>query len=62
MTSPEKKQKVDAVNLISTKWVRYASIAAVFIIGFMIWQPTKLSNEEIFVQYNTVEPLWTKLF
>lgn len=57
VTSPEKKQKVDAVNLISTKWVRYASIAAVFIIGFMIWQPTKLSNEEIFVQYNTVEPL-----
>lgn len=48
----EKQTKV-----ISLSWMKYASIAAIFIIGFMIWQPNKLSNEDLFSQYNSVESL-----
>ncbi|MBG6188606.1 hypothetical protein [Flavobacterium sp. CAN_S2] len=40
-------------KVISLSWMKYASIAAIFIIGFMIWQPNKLSNDELFSQYNS---------
>jgi hypothetical protein len=42
---------------ISLSWIKYATIAAIFIIGFMIWQPNKLSNNELFAQYNSEESI-----
>lgn len=42
-------------KVISLSWMKYASIAAIFIIGFMIWQPNKLSNDKLFSQYNSDE-------
>lgn len=44
-------------KVISLSWMKYASIAAIFIIGFMIWQPNKLSNEDLFSQYNSEESI-----
>lgn len=42
-------------KVISLSWMKYISIAAIFIIGFMIWQPNKLSNDKLFSQYNSDE-------
>ena len=50
LTNNKKETKV-----ISLSWMKYASIAAIFIIGFMIWQPNKLSNDKLFSQYNSDE-------
>lgn len=44
-----------ATSKISFSWMKYASIAAIFIIGFMIWQPNKLSNKDLFSQYNSAQ-------
>ena len=44
-------------KVISLSWIKYASIAAIFIIGFMIWQPNKLSNDKLFSQYNSEESI-----
>ena len=44
-------------KVILLSWMKYASIAAIFIIGFMIWQPNKLSNEDLFSQYNSAQSL-----
>lgn len=44
-------------KVISLSWMKYASIAAIFIIGFMIWQPNKLSNDKLFSQYNSEESI-----
>lgn len=51
------KNEKEKSKVISLSWMKYASIAAIFIIGFMIWQPNKLSNEELFSQYNTEESI-----
>jgi hypothetical protein len=45
--------EVPKVKVVSLSWVKYAGIAAVFIIGLMILQPTKSSNEELFASYNS---------
>jgi hypothetical protein len=50
LTNNKKETKV-----ISLSWMKYGSIAAIFIIGFMIWQPNKLSNDKLFSQYNSDE-------
>lgn len=42
-------------QVISLSWMKYGSIAAIFIIGFMIWQPNKLTNDKIFSEYNSDE-------
>ena len=52
MLANENKNKKQT-KVISLSWMKYASIAAIFIIGFMIWQPNKLSNEDLFSQYNS---------
>lgn len=52
LTNEKEKTKV-----ISLSWMKYASIAAIFIIGFMIWQPNKLSNDKLFSQYNSEESI-----
>ena len=52
VASSEKETKV-----IGLSWMKYASIAAIFIIGFMIWQPNKLSNDDLFFQYNSEESI-----
>jgi hypothetical protein len=52
MSTDVKKTKV-----ISLSWIKYVSIAAIFIIGFMIWQPNKLSNDKLFSQYNSEESI-----
>lgn len=52
LTNEKVKTKV-----ISLSWMKYASIAAIFIIGFMIWQPNKLSNDKLFSQYNSEESI-----
>ena len=48
LTNNKKETKV-----ISLYLMKYGSIAAIFIIGFMIWQPNKLSNDKLFSQYNS---------
>lgn len=48
------KQKTKVILL---SWMKYASIAAIFIIGFMIWQPNKLPNDKLFSQYNSEESI-----
>ena len=40
-------------KVISLSWMKYTSIAAIFIIGFMIWQPNKITNDKLFSQYNS---------
>lgn len=52
MLANENKDKKQT-KVISLSWMKYASIAAILIIGFMIWQPSKLSNENLFSQYNS---------
>lgn len=56
ITMPTHEEKAIAPvvsKVISLYWKKYASIAAIFIIGFMIWQPTKVSNNKLFSQYNS---------
>ncbi|OYX86714.1 MAG: hypothetical protein B7Y83_00380 [Flavobacteriales bacterium 32-34-25] len=55
LTDENKKEKPNKV--IPLSWIKYASIAAIFIIGFMIWQPNKLSNDDLFFQYNSEESI-----
>lgn len=52
VTNEKEKTKV-----ISLLWVKYVSIASIFIIGFMVWQPNKLSNDNLFAQYNSDESI-----
>ncbi|MBW4359383.1 hypothetical protein [Flavobacterium taihuense] len=52
LTNEKEKTKV-----ISLSWMKYASIVAIFIIGFMVWQPNKLSNDNLFSQYNSDESI-----
>lgn len=52
-----KREKIEKSKVISLSWMKYASIAAIFIIGFMIWQPNKLSNDKLFSQYNSDESI-----
>jgi hypothetical protein len=47
----------EKTKVISLSWIKYVSIAAIFIIGFMIWQPNKLSNDKLFSQYNSEESI-----
>lgn len=58
MVAPEEEVIAAAASkVISLSWIKYASIAAIFIIGFMIWQPNKLSNDKLFSQYNSEESI-----
>lgn len=57
MVNREEETIRAAASKISFSWMKYASIAAIFIIGFMIWQPNKLSNEDLFSQYNSEESI-----
>lgn len=57
MVNREEETIRAAASKISFSWMKYASIAAIFIIGFMIWQPNKLSNEDLFSQYNSAQSL-----
>lgn len=52
LTNEKEKTKVTSLS-----WMKYVSIAAIFIIGFMIWQPNKLSNDKLFSQYNSEESI-----
>lgn len=64
----EEEEKVSVISMLETEnlskkesgvilisLISYASIAAIFIIGFLIWQPNKLSNDVLFDQYATDE-------
>lgn len=57
MVNREEETIRAAASKISFSWMKYASIAAIFIVGFMIWQPNKLSNEDLFSQYNSEESI-----
>lgn len=59
MVAPEEEEVIAAAasKVISLSWMKYVSIAAIFIIGFMIWQPNKLSNDKLFSQYNSEESI-----
>jgi hypothetical protein len=53
----EDNDTIPKAKVISLSWMKYVSIAAIFIIGFMVWQPNKLSNDELFAQYNSEESI-----
>ncbi|MFV8354942.1 hypothetical protein ACNQGB_02005 [Flavobacterium sp. XS1P32] len=52
MLTDENKNKKET-KVISLSWMRYVSIAAILVIGLLVWQPTKNSNEELFANYNS---------
>lgn len=52
----ESKLGKKEIKVVPLSWIKYA-VAAIFIIGFMIWQPNKLSNEDLFSQYNSEEAI-----
>lgn len=55
--SIEHKKKQEGTKVMQLSWGKYASIAAIFVIGFLIWQPNKLSNDTLFAQYTSEESI-----
>lgn len=48
---PQENRKIDSrTKVISLSWVKYA-VAAIFIIGLVLWQPSKLTNDALYAQY-----------
>lgn len=53
--SKEKNFKQKNTKVIYLSWIKYAGVAAIFLIAFMIWQPTKQSNDKLFAEYTSDE-------
>lgn len=49
----QSQESKKVTKVIPLPWMRYVSIAAIFVIGLLIWQPTTNSNEELFDNYNS---------
>ena len=53
--SIEKNFKQKNTKVIYLSWIKYAGVAAIFLIAFIIWQPTKQSNDKLFAEYTSDE-------
>jgi predicted ribosome-associated RNA-binding protein Tma20 len=53
--STENTLKQKNTKVIYLSWFKYAGVAAIFLIAFIIWQPTKQSNEKLFAEYTSDE-------
>jgi hypothetical protein len=45
-----KKKRSSSIRL---NWIKYSAIAAVLVLGFLVWQPTQSTNEELFAYYSS---------